>query len=355
MKRKMNCNLKKWMCSGLILMMLFAFAGCCGSSKSADSAPAAEAMSTTSYSNGSSADLTYYSYMDEEMADVATDDVMEEEVAEEAPQEATAVQDTNRKLIKTVDMNVETRDFDGLIPLIEEKVVGLGGYIERSDVYNGSSYRTYRDLRWASLTIRIPKDKLDGFVQDMKGVSNVTNCNQSVKDVTLTYVDLESHKKALKVEQDRLLELLEIAESVDDIITIESRLSQVRYEIESMEAQLRSYDNLVDYSTVYMNIEEVEVLTPVVEETTGERIVRGFTESVKDVIDSIREFFIELIISLPYLVVWGIIVAVMSIIIVKLARRSVRKSAARTESAKAQTQQVINNIEKAEQNDNTGI
>ena len=151
------------------------------------------------------------------------------------------------------------------------------------------------------------------------------------------------------------MELLEIAESVDDIITIESRLSQVRYEIESMEAQLRSYDNLVDYSTVYMNIEEVEVLTPVVEETTGERIVRGFTESVKDVIDSIREFFIELIISLPYLVVWGIIVAVMSIIIVKLARRSVRKSAARTENAKAQTQQVINNIEKAEQNDNTGI
>ena len=85
----------------------------------------------------------------------------------------------------------------GMIPLIEEKVAGLGGYIERSDVYNGSSYRTYRDLRWASLTIRIPKDKLDGFVQDMKGVSNVTNCNQSVKDVTLTYVDLESHKKAL--------------------------------------------------------------------------------------------------------------------------------------------------------------
>ena len=325
---------------GLMFVMLLGSVGCGGSSKSYDSA-APESMNTT----GSSADLSYYSY-----DDGSTEDVMEDAIEEESGDEQ-EVADTNRKLIKTVDMNVETKDFDGLMPLIEQKVNELGGYIENSDVYNGSSYRSYRDLRWASLTIRIPQDKLDGFIKDMQGVSNVTNCNQRVEDVTLTYVDLESHKKALKTEQDRLLELLEIAETVEDIITIESRLSEVRYEIESMEAQLRSYDNRVNYSTVYMYIDEVEILTPVVEETVWERMGRGFMESVADVINGIKEFFIGLIISLPYLVVWGIIVAVVVLIILKVMRGSKKKKY----DLNVAQNNVIQNIEKAEENDNKGI
>lgn len=346
MKGQKTKMLKRFWGYGLVFVMLLGSVGCGGASKSADSAPS-EMMTTA---NGSSADFSYYSY-----DTGATEEIMDETVAEEAEtseiEEAKEVQDTSRKLIKTVDMNVETKDFDGLIPLIDQKVSELGGYIENSDVYNGSSYRSYRDLRWASLTIRIPQDKLDGFIQDMQGVSNVTNCNQRVEDVTLTYVDLESHKKALKTEQDRLLELLEIAETVEDIITIESRLSEVRYEIESMEAQLRSYDNRVNYSTVYMYIDEVEILTPVVEETTGERIVRGFTENVADVLDGIKEFFVGFIINLPYLVVWGIIIAVVILIVLRVMRGGKKRKKVTT----AAQNNVIQNIEKAEENDNKSI
>lgn len=247
------------------------------------------------------------------------------------------VQDTSRKLIKTVNMSVETRDFDTLLSLVEEKVQKLGGYIENSSIYNGSSYNSWKENRNASFIIRIPKDKLDSFVSDVKGVSNVTNCNQSVQDVTLTYVDLDSHKKALVVEQERLLELLDLAESVEDIITIESRLSQVRYEIESMESRLRSYDNQVDYSTVYMDIYEVEELTPVVEETTGERITRGFMSSIRNVGEGIKEFFVTFIIRLPYLVEWVIILGVIIWVIVVLARHSMKKGEKQTKE-KAQSE-----------------
>ena len=85
-----------------------------------------------------------------------------------------------------------------------------------------------------------------------------------------------------QTEQERLLQLLEQAESIEDIITIEQRLSDVRYQLESMESQLRSYDNQVDYSTVYLYIDEVEVYTPVEEETTWERISAGFMDSLKE-------------------------------------------------------------------------
>lgn len=232
----------------------------------------------------------------------------------------TQVVDTGRKLIKNVNMDVETRDFESLISLVEEKVRDMGGYIQDSSIFNGSSYGTYRSTRYASLTIRVPQEKLDGFIWDVEGISNVVQCNQSVEDVTLTYVDLESHKKALEVEQERLLQILEVAETVEDIITVESRLSQVRYELESMASRLRTYDNLVEYSTVYMYIDEVEELTPVVEETTGQRIVTGFMNSLKSIGRDIREFFVGLIIHLPYIVIWGIIITVAVLIGIRLRR-----------------------------------
>ena len=60
--------------------------------------------------------------------------------------------------------------------------------------------------------------------------------------------------KELETEQQRLLELLETAESLDDILTIESRLTEVQYELDSKESQLRTYDNQIDYSTVYLDL-----------------------------------------------------------------------------------------------------
>ncbi len=345
MKRQKTNLLKKFLGYGLVFVVLLGSVGCGGSYKASDTAATESVMSETT-ANGS---FNYYSHDGGFTEEVAEEEIMDADYKSENG-EAAEVKDTARKLIKTVDMNVETQDFEGLMPLVEQKISALGGYIENSDVYNGSTYKSYKELRWASLTIRIPQDNLEEFIQNMQGVSNVTNLNRRVEDVTLTYVDLESHKKALVTEQDRLLELLEVAETVDDIITIENRLSQVRYQIESMEAQLRSYDNKVNYSTVYMNIDEVEILTPVVEETPGERIVRGFTESVKDVINGFKEFFIELIIGLPYLVVWGIIVTVIIFVIIKLSRRSMRKAEKQKYMAQA-----IQNIEKAEENDNKGI
>ena len=96
----------------------------------------------------------------------------------------------------------------------------------------------------------------------VEGVSNITYRQENVEDVTLDYVDVESRKKMLETEQQRLLELLETAESLDDILTIESRLTEVQYELDSKESQLRTYDNQIDYSTVYLDINEVVRYTP---------------------------------------------------------------------------------------------
>ena len=242
-----------------------------------------------------------------------TDDVAEDGAA--TPQ----VEDTSRKLIKNVNLSVETETFEELLATITEKTESFSGYIEESYTYNGSNYYG-RGTRNASMTIRIPAQQLDAFLSSVSEVSNVISRNDSVSDVTLQYVDMESHKKALTAEQDRLLELLEQAESVEDIITIESRLSDVRYQIESMESQLRTLQNQVSYSTVYLDIQEVEKLTPVEEQTRGEMIREGFVDSLYGVGNGVLDFGTAVIIDLPYLVVWAAVILLV-ILIIRLLRK----------------------------------
>lgn len=255
----------------------------------------------------------------------ASEDIYAQEFATESEEAATgnsASVATGRKLIKNVNMDVETEGFDELVATVEQKVDALGGYIENINVYNGSS-RYGSTNKNANMTIRIPKDKLDEFVTKVAEVSNVVSRDESTQDVTMQYVDLESHKKALVTEQERLLELLGQAESVEDIIAIEERLSQVRYELESMESQLRTYDNLVDFSTVYLNITEVERLTPVEEVSAMERMAAGFVNSLKSLMKGIKNFLIALVIGLPYLIFWAVII----LLILWIIRRIKKKKA----------------------------
>ncbi len=289
------------------------------------------AVSKSAQTEAAVADAAYmgddlYSY-DNSYVEMADEDYDSAAGSTEAVEK---VQDTSRKLIKNVDMSVETEEFDTLLANVERRIEALGGYIETSNVYNGSSYNSYSNLRDANITARIPEEKLDEFLSLVSESSNVISKNENVTDVTLQYVDLQSHKEALQIEQQRLLELLEQAETIDDIITLESRLSDVRYQIESMESQLRTFDNQVSYSTVYLYIDEVKTYTPVAEQTRLQRMTSGFVNSLKGIGNGFLDFCVGFVVALPYLAVWAvIIVAVILLIrlIVKKSKKSREKRA----------------------------
>lgn len=244
-----------------------------------------------------------------------------EPASEEKSNEAEPSSD--RKLIRNVSMSVETEQFDALVVNVTAKTKELGGYIENSTVWN-NNYYTYSDntesTRQAEYRIRIPKDKLDSFISLVEDGTNVVRKEESVDDVTLTYVDLESHKKALLAEQERLLELLDEAIDMESILSIEERLTQVRYQIESMESQLRTYDNQVDYATLTLNIEEVARITAVDKESVWTEISTGFSNSLYSVGRGIRNFIVAFIIHLPQIFVFLVIVVPISLIFIRLGR-----------------------------------
>lgn len=235
----------------------------------------------------------------------------------------------NRKLIRTVRMEAETEDLTTLLGALEEKLSELNGYVEEREVYNGSTYDDRR-YRHAELTLRIPADNLNSFVDHVEGASNVVSSNETIDDVTTQYVDTESRVKALQIEQERLLALLEKAETMEDILTIEERLTDVRYDLENVTSQLRVLDNQVTYATLHLYITEVQEYTPVIEEepTAWERIAEGFMESIEDITEGVKEFFIWLIVNSPYLLIWAVVIAAVLLTGRKFRKKKVKPAPA---------------------------
>ena len=235
---------------------------------------------------------------------------------------ATGSVDTqNQKLIKKVYIDAETEDMDTLMQQLTEQIKGLGGYVESQEIYNGSNYSSYR-YRNARMTIRIPAERLDSFVGEVKGASNVVNYNETTDDVTLTYVSTESRIAALEIEQERLLALLAKAEKLEDLLTIEERLTEVRYELERVHSQLRVLSNQVSYATVNLNIQQVKVYTEVEEQTVWQRISSGFSGNLREIGENLVDFFVWLVTYSPQLIFWAVVI---TLIVVVVRRRFKRR------------------------------
>lgn len=242
-------------------------------------------------------------------------------VKEESDVESTSNLPENRKLIQTVNMSVETENLDTVLQQIDNRIAELNGYVESSNIQNGSAYSGKR-YRSADITVRIPAESLDVFVDKVGEVSNIVSSKKTVQDVTLSYVATESRMKALQTEETRLLELLAKAENLNDLLTVEKRLTEVRTELEQVTSALRVYDNQVDYATIRLSVSEVKEYTQVTEpETVWQRIGTGFVKSLKGVGTFFRELFVFLVVASPYL----LLIALIPVVIVTIIRRRIRK------------------------------
>jgi len=208
----------------------------------------------------------------------------------------------NQKLIRTVYMDAETQDMTALLSWMDSHIGDLGGYYEQKSVYRRGSRDDGSYYHSGDFIIRVPAQNLDRFVSQVGEQTNVTSTSESTENVTLQYVSTESRVKALETEQTRLLELLENAETMEDLLTIEKRLTEVRWELENYASQLRVLDNQVNYSTIHLNVWEVDEPTVIVERTVWQKIGDGFSENASDMWDGLVNFFIWAITIIPYLI-----------------------------------------------------
>ena len=303
--------MKKMLALCLSLCLLLSQAAC-----GAKTAPM-EDMKAESNSGG------YYGSVSDGVADME----MPQEPAADSSGTTGSAGVQNQKLIRTMNLDTETEDLDALLAALNQKIQSLGGYVEHKNVRNGSVNATRR-YRYANLTIRVPVEQLDAFVEHVSGVSNVVNYSESAEDITLSYVATQSRIIALETEQTRLLELLAKAENMSDLLQIEQRLTDVRTELERVTSQLRLYDNLVDYGTIELSITEVQEYTPVEEETLWQRMGSGLKNNWQALGVFCENLLVFLASALPWLIPLSVIVALWIVTGKKRrARRAERKAA----------------------------
>ena len=122
---------------------------------------------------------------------------------------------------------------------------------------------------------------LDSFVENTGNLGNVLYTSENTEDITLKYIDTQSHIEALNAQQEKLMELMDKADSMEDVLKIEEALSDVRYQLEYYESTKKQYDNQVNYSTVTLSIREVREETPSEDIGIGRRIQDAFKETLE--------------------------------------------------------------------------
>lgn len=259
--------------------------------------------------------------------DTVVEEVETEEAVTTTTSEPTAdpLAGKNIKLIWTADLNVETLDFDNMITAMNQSIADFGGYVESSYVEGGERLSGRVNNRYGNFTVRIPAAKLDEFLTQMGTIANVTSKSKSSENITLEYADNEARKATLQLEEKKLMELLEQATILEDIITLESRLSEVHYQLDGYSSTLRKYDDLVDFSTVHISVSEVKKMTEVKAETLGERISAGFSDSIYELKVFGEDLIVFLVARSPILLVWAIVIAVIVLIVRALLKRKASK------------------------------
>ena len=214
--------------------------------------------------------------------------------------------EANRKIIKTVNQSVQTDAYDEFMDSLNEAISAVGGYISSSN-YKGDNYYSADTLRYASLTVRIPAEKLDTFTADVDSLAIVTSFSENVTDVTLSYIDVESRISVLESEETALTAMLSSATTVDQMLSIRERLLDVQSDLASLRAQKNSYDDKISYSTVYLTVNEVR---RAVAKDPGffEEVGANFSENLYNIGQFFRDLAVWLLGDSLVILIWAAVI-----------------------------------------------
>lgn len=250
------------------------------------------------------------------------------------------------KIIYSGDATVETTDFDGTIASLSELVESYKGWIESSSV-NGANYyskaRGYSSNRSASYTLRIPSERFSALMSGLSTLGNVPYTYVYTENVTAQYYDTQARLTAYQAQEARLLEMMEKAETVEDVITIEEKLTELRYQIESLQSSLTNWDRRVNYSTLSLRIEEVQEYTPEKEAkiSYGRELWLALTGALKDTGNFFKDLLVFLVSALPAIVILVVLFFLLRPVVRKArsarrAKKAAKRASPEEEDHKAQ-------------------
>ena len=221
------------------------------------------------------------------------------------------------KMVYTASIELQTLEFDQAAQDIAALVESMGGYFEQKNFSNYSS-----GYRHASYTVRVPAEKFTDFCAQVGTLCHVIWQTDTAENISEQYYDTQSRLETAQIKLERLQELLKKAESMEDIITIESAISETEYEIESLSGTMRHYDALVDYAAVTLELSEVYRLsgTEDAPRSFGEKLGNAFTDGLAATGQALEDFAVWLAYSWLDILIFAAVVFAAVKLITRLRR-----------------------------------
>ena len=239
--------------------------------------------------------------------------------------------DLGRKLIRDGNADMETVAFENTVNGLYEMVKIIGGFVEAQSIQGGGL--NYSTLRKAAITVRVPSAKFNEAMFGLAKLGTVVSQSTNSTDITDQYADTETRVRNLKIQETRILELIMKAVKLEEIVNLEGRLSELRYQIESMENSLKNFDRLLEYSRISLQISEVVKVSDAkpVPKTLGERISQAFDSAWTGFVEGSQDFAVWMVRNMFTL----LILVILSFILYLMVRGSRRKrKAAKEERAR---------------------
>ena len=172
-----------------------------------------------------------------------------------------------RIVIKNADLSIVVED-----PVVSMEAIGkmaeeMGGFMVSSNTYKTTT-RSGLEVPNASITVRVPADKLDEALVRIKALVedqelDILNESVSGQDVTSEVTDLESRLRNLQAAETQLLDIMDNADTTEDVINIFRELTSIREEIEVLQGQIKYYRESASLSAVTVYLQAKEALEPI--------------------------------------------------------------------------------------------
>jgi hypothetical protein len=274
---------KKWRHIFICLLVLL-LAGC--SSQSNENSSMDKAISNESESG--------------RMVAMSEDSAVSSEEKDESNQSS-----VDRMVIYQANLRMRVKNFETAQRDMEVKAKKYNGFMIQSN-----SYRDNNEQVSGTITLRIPDEHFQSFLNDAEGVAEeVLERNVNGQDVTEEYVDLESRLRSKRAVEERLLEFMKNAQKTEDLLKISNDLSVVQGEIEQVVGRMNYLENQTALSTITISLYEENVIVPNLEKddlNTWEKTKKQFVTSTNFLLEAFSGIFVFFIGNLPVFVLLAV-------------------------------------------------
>ena len=284
----------------------------CGGSSSSNGAYYKEQAAGSSYEESYAREDAMMA-AEAESADAAAGDYAGDYTADGGETDSALRAQDGQKIVYTGNLRIQPLEYDKSAASIRQKIKEAGGFSESESErdnnyywysYNGGNGST----RYLDITARIPSEKFESFINSLSGDGKIMSRSVNAENISQVYANKETYKKSLEIEQERLLEMMDKAQTIEEMITVESRLSEVERQLNVYKTDLAQMDKDVEYSTIYISLEEVKRYS---EETHTLTFAEELKYAFDDAISSFRNFCEDVVLfvvrNFPFLIIFVII------------------------------------------------